>query len=248
MTLRSATVRFLGSGDAFGDGGRLQTCILVEFAGSRVLLDCGASSLAAMKRFGVEPGDIDAVAVSHYHADHFGGLAFLILDGQFNRRAKPLAIYGPNHVGAFVRASMEVAFPGSSDADRPFEVTFHRLVPGEAIDLAGARLRAGAAEHTPGSHAVSLRLETPSATIAYTGDTAWTEGLTELAAGADLLVSEAYTWRKRIPYHLDYQTFAEHRSALDARGFVLTHLGPEMLAHAGEAAELIAYDGLTLAV
>jgi putative ABC transport system permease protein len=50
VTLGSATVRFLGSGNAFGDGGRLQTCILVEFAAIRILLDCGASSLAANAR------------------------------------------------------------------------------------------------------------------------------------------------------------------------------------------------------
>ena len=79
-------VRFLGSGDAFGSGGRLQTCIYVrpdEPDAKRVLVDCGASSLIAMKRFEVETFDIDIILLSHLHSDHFGGLPFFILETQY---------------------------------------------------------------------------------------------------------------------------------------------------------------------
>src|SRR5215212_4543910 len=93
--MAGVTVRFLGSGDAFGSGGRLQTCILLEADGGRVLLDCGASSLIALKRFGVDPGLIDAVLITHLHGDHFGGLPFLVLDAQFSRRERPLVVAGP---------------------------------------------------------------------------------------------------------------------------------------------------------
>ena len=55
--MANVRVRFLGSGDAFGSGGRLQTCILVEFNAGSCLLDCGASSLIALKRAGVTPND-----------------------------------------------------------------------------------------------------------------------------------------------------------------------------------------------
>ena len=75
-------VRFLGSGDAFGSGGRFQTCIQVSSEGSdaaHLLVDCGASSLVAMKRYGVETSDIDAIVLSHLHGDHFGVLPFFIL-------------------------------------------------------------------------------------------------------------------------------------------------------------------------
>lgn len=54
-TLTNFTVQFLGSGDAFGSGGRFQTCIYVDAGQTRFLFDCGASSLVAMKRFGVAP-------------------------------------------------------------------------------------------------------------------------------------------------------------------------------------------------
>src|SRR5256885_5253601 len=99
-------VRFLGSGDALGSGGRFQTCIHVQAAGAQVLLDCGASSLVAMRRFGVDPQAIDAVVLSHLHGDHFGGVPFLILDAQFKRRTRPLTVAGPPGVEARVRATM----------------------------------------------------------------------------------------------------------------------------------------------
>lgn len=57
---------FLGSGDAFGSGGRFQACISLRAAGVHALLDCGSTSLVAMRRAGVDPGSVDAVIVSHF--------------------------------------------------------------------------------------------------------------------------------------------------------------------------------------
>ena len=91
------TVTFAGSGDAFGSGGRYQACIHLRApdGSGPVLLDCGATSLSALKRLGLDPGEIAAVFVSHLHGDHFGGLRFLILHGQFSRRTEPLIVTGP---------------------------------------------------------------------------------------------------------------------------------------------------------
>ena len=72
-------VQFLGSGDAFGSGGRFQTCVLLSSADGQLLLDCGASSLIAMKRLGIDPSTIEAVVLTHLHGDHFAGIPFLIL-------------------------------------------------------------------------------------------------------------------------------------------------------------------------
>ena len=87
-------IRFVGSGDAFGSGGRWQTCIHLSAGGQVLLVDCGATSLVALKAQGMDPSAVGAVAVTHLHGDHFGGLPFLILDGQFSRRSEPLLIAG----------------------------------------------------------------------------------------------------------------------------------------------------------
>ena len=85
----------IGCGDAFSSGGRYHSCYILETSKGRLLLDCGANSPLALKRAGVTISSIDAVAVSHCHGDHFGGLPFLFLDKMFMERGPgPLKILG----------------------------------------------------------------------------------------------------------------------------------------------------------
>jgi ribonuclease BN (tRNA processing enzyme) len=84
--------------------------------------------------------------------------------------------------------------------------------------------------------------------VAYSGDTEWCEALAEAGRGADLFVCEAYTFERRIRYHLDHATLARHLGRIGARRVILTHLGPDMLAHRSEAAAECAEDGLVVEV
>jgi ribonuclease BN (tRNA processing enzyme) len=129
------------SGDAFGSGGRFQACIHLQppvpstlpappTLPAPVLLDCGATSLVALRRCGLDPGEVGAVFVSHLHGDHFGGLPFLILDGQFSGRTAPLVVAGPTGTGQRLTEAMECLFPGSSRVRRRFEVELTELRPG----------------------------------------------------------------------------------------------------------------------
>src|SRR3990170_1311349 len=121
-------LQFLGSGDAFGSGGGFPTCPFLRGADGALLVDCGASSLIAMKRAGVDPSEIGWVLLTHLHGDHFGGLPFLVLDGQFSRRTRPLAAAGPPGTRARVEGAMEGLFPGSSRVERRFAVELVVLV------------------------------------------------------------------------------------------------------------------------
>ena len=67
-------LQFVGCGDAFGSGGRSNTCFHVTGASVNFLIDCGASSLPALKRQGIARDDIDLVLITHFHGDHFAGL------------------------------------------------------------------------------------------------------------------------------------------------------------------------------
>ncbi len=119
-------VQFVGAGDAFGSGGRFQTCIAlsVDNGRRRTLLDCGASSLIAMKRLNIDPVSVDAIILTHLHGDHFGGIPFVVLDAQFARRERPLLIVGPPGTADRVRAAMEIFFPGSVAVQRGFALQF----------------------------------------------------------------------------------------------------------------------------
>ena len=65
--MTQVSVKFLGCGDNFGSGGRFQTCIFVQSEAAKFLIDCGASSLIAMKQFGVSLLDVRNVSMKMRH-------------------------------------------------------------------------------------------------------------------------------------------------------------------------------------
>jgi ribonuclease BN (tRNA processing enzyme) len=236
---------FAGSGDAFGNGGRFQTCFLLEAPDSdSILIDCGATSLTALKAAGKEPNDVTAVVLTHLHGDHFGGIPFLILDGQFRRRERDLTIAGPPGTQQRVEQAMELMFPGSLTGRRRFELRFAEL-GANATDIVAASVSSIEVEQ-PDTPACALRVEYGGCVVAYTGDTAWTDDLIGLAKGADLLIAEAYFFDREVPYHLDYTTLQKNAGRLDCKRILLTHMSPDMLARAGEADFETAYDGMVV--
>ncbi len=241
---------FAGSGDAFGSGGRYQACIHLRGPGGSgpALLDCGATSLSALKSLALDPGEVSAVFVSHLHGDHFGGLPFLILDGQFSRRTRPLVIAGPPGTADRLTDAMECMFPGSSLVSRRFSVEVTELTPGTASSVCGTTVRAWEADHRSGAPALLLRLELAGRAIAYTGDTAWSEAVIDAAADADLLIAEAYFRDKEIPYHLRLADLYAHLGRLSARRIVITHMSADMLGDQDVTPFERARDGLVVSL
>ena len=135
-------LRFVGCGDAFGSGGRYNTCFHVTGEKVNFLIDCGASSLPALKRNGISGEEIDLVLITHFHGDHFGGLPFLMLEAQFTRRTRPLVIAGPRGIEARLEQAMEALFENSSKRERRFELRIVTLEPAATASL-------GAVEVTP---------------------------------------------------------------------------------------------------
>lgn len=222
-------VLFLGSGDAFGSGGRFQTCFHVRYGATQFLIDCGASSLIAMRRFGVDPSLLETILLSHLHGDHFGGLPFFVLDAQFGRRTRPLIVAGPPGVETRVRGTMEALFPGSSGAQRKFAMEFTELAEGVETTLGSLSVIPYGVVHPSGAPSFALRVTCGGKVIAYSGDTEWTDALVEAARGADLFICEAYCFEKKIKYHLDYRTLMDRRVQLGCRRLILTHMSNDML-------------------
>jgi len=237
----------VGSGDAFGSGGRSQTCIQVSGQDQVLLVDCGASSLVALKSQGLDPAAISAVAITHLHGDHFGGLPYLILDGQFSGRVAPLLVAGPPSTAARLTELMETLFPGSSTVRRRFDVQVTEVAPdGTPVQLGAATVRGWEVEHACGAPPLALRVDVGQASFAYSGDSQWTPMLALAADGADLFAVEAYTFARPIRYHLDYQTLRAHLPEIHAQRVVLTHMSPDMLGRLSDTELPAAYDGMII--
>jgi len=202
--------------------------------------------MVALRRAGIDPLTIDAIALAHLHGDHFGALPFLILDAQFRRRTAVLTIVGPPGVKARVDAALEVFFPGSTAVARRFTVDFVELTDGVAARVGGMTVTPFAVVHPSGAPAHALRVDDGERVVTYFGDTEWTDRLLDAVRGADLFVCEAYVYDRVVKFHLSHDTIRAHRDAFGARRILLTHLGPDMLAREAEAAFECARDGLAM--
>jgi ribonuclease BN (tRNA processing enzyme) len=249
MTMRLTIV---GCGDAFGSGGRFNTCFKVDARQATILLECGASSPVALKAHLIDPNAIDAIVLSHLHGDHFGGLPFLLLDAQFlGERTRPLVIAGPPGTRARLDAALEVFFPGSTNTSWRFAWEVREIIPGQSSELLGLTIETLEVEHPSGAPATAVRLGDGERVLAYSGDTQWTEALLSIGRGADLFIVECYEYVRDVAYHMNWRVLQTRLVDLGAKRVMITHLGPAMLAQAEAARQagvLVAYDGAVVEI
>ncbi len=205
------------------------SCYLVEHEqGGRVyrlLLDLGSGALGALQRH-VDLEQVDAVLLSHLHADHC-----LDLCGYYVvRRYAPggpwprIPVYGPQ--GTADR--MARAYDLDPEPGMNHEFDFH-VFPPKAFALGPFQVRTAPVAHPVAAYAI--RLEAGGRSLVYSGDTGACDALVHLAEGADLLLCEAsFVESADNPpdLHLTGRQAGEHASRAGARRLVLTHIPPHV--------------------
>jgi ribonuclease BN (tRNA processing enzyme) len=240
-------LRFVGCGDALGSGGRFNTCFHVTGSSVNFLIDCGASSLPALKRLAIARDDIDLILITHFHGDHFAGLPFLLLDAQFTRRTRPLVIAGPEGIATRLAQLMEALFQNSSKTQQRFDLSVVALKPREMRSF-------GAVDVTPypvvhgesGGPHLAYRVEAEGRVIAYSADTEWTETLIPAARDADLFIAEAYYYDKAVKNHLSLKTLEAHLAEIKPKRLILTHMSDDMLGRLDTLTYTAASDGMVV--
>jgi ribonuclease BN (tRNA processing enzyme) len=240
-------ITIVGSGDAFGTGGRAHTCIRVDSGTTTLIVDFGASAISAWNKLSFCTDDIDAVVITHLHGDHFGGLPTLLLKCQFvDLRTKPLPIFGPPGLAQRLYMIQDMMFPGTSLLKWTFPWQIHEIAPGEPGEAAGLQLKTFKVEHASDGVATGVRLTGADGIFAYSGDTAWTDTLFDIGAEADLFLLECYSGEEAIPYHMNWRRLRRELPRFTAKRVVLTHLGATALPLEGEmetAGVAVAHDG-----
>ena len=237
----------IGTSDAFGGGGRRQSAYLLRTPSGTVLLDCGVSTSTGLAALGISREEIDAILITHFHADHFGGIPLLLLGAEYeDKRRAPVLIAGPSGVERRVREAARALGHPLEDHRFGFEIHFEELPAGAARPIGPVEARAFATFHSPDSCPHGLVVTAGNRRIAYSGDTGWFDALPSEVNGSDLFLCECTQVRRVFEYHLSFEELRERNGEFDCGRLVLTHLGAQMRALGDFGGFEIADDGRVL--
>jgi ribonuclease BN (tRNA processing enzyme) len=238
---------FVGTSDAFGAGGRRQTAMLLRAPHGAALLDCGATTCTGLSALGIPRSEIDAIVVSHFHADHFGGIpTFLLAASYEDRRRRLLHIAGPRGVESRVRAAAAALGHSFEDRQFPFPISFQELPVGPDHEVGPIHVRSFETKHQADSNPHGLCVQIGPKRMVFSGDTGWFEDLPLHVRGADLFVCECTLLTPLFEYHLSLEELTRHRGAFDCGRMILTHLGESMVSQRGSCGFETADDGLVV--
>lgn len=252
-------ITVLGKSPSWPDAGGACSGYLVEDSATCLLVDCGSGVFSELRRVR-NYVDVDAIVVSHMHADHFLDLApfacalcyaprqqlFPVGDWPgTDAPARPRLVLPPNGTEA-VRA---VAAAGGQPAlfDTAFAMSEYDLA--DVLELGTLRLRFQPVPHYVPTNAIELTSTEGAGRFVFGADHGPTDALRDFARGADLLMLEA-----SLPFvppdtggpprgHLTAAEAGEHATACDAARLVLTHITDELDAEHALAAAARAFAG-----
>ncbi len=189
----------------------------------RLLLDLGSGSLGPLHRY-VDPLTIDALVISHLHADHFFDISGYYVMRKYHPTGAQarIPVWGPR--GTRSRVARAYGLPLDPGMNEEFRF---RRIKREPITLGPFTITPRRVDHP--IEAYAFRVEAGGRTLVYSGDTAACEELTSLARGADLLLCEAaFRDDADNPPHV-HMTGSEAAATAQAAGvaaLVLTHVPP----------------------
>lgn len=216
-------VTVLGASGSWPDRGTALSGYLVEEAGYSMWVDCGSGTMANLQKY-IGIADVDAMLITHEHADHCVDVYPLFYARYYNRM-------GPDHMPLYIPKGLDARMMNllSEESIEGFHIGFDvtEIVGGETFDAGPFRVTAHAMEHL-GLPALGYRIAMDGVALAYTGDTGPSPNVAELARGADVLLAEA-TYQDAdtlTPFHLSARQAAEAATEAGVGELVLTHLIP----------------------
>ena len=205
----------IGCSPAWPNAGGAQSGYLVEGPDGRLLLDCGPGVLARLRAHDGGWPNVDAVAITHFHLDHWGALVPWIFGAAFGpgkAAARPQLWLPPGGLDRLREHGERMSFVNQiDDAFAPREYD-----DDVGFDAAGFRVTPHRLDHYS-ELTFGLRVQNHNGTLAYSGDTGPSHRLVELAKDADVFLCEA-TLREPEPAERGHLTEEEAVTAFEESG------------------------------
>jgi len=213
----------IGSSGTYPKPGGACNCYLVRTQNNKILIDIGPGSLSKLFKW-QDPGELDAIFISHMHPDHFTDIFPLRYYLQFSAKKNglPIKVFAPS-------GSREKIISLSSDSNiEGFDSVFdwREISDKESIRFDEIEVKTDEVPHLPPTFAITILKG--GRKIFYTSDTAYDERLIEMAAGASIFLCEASLTRDVSSgvAHLNGLQAGKLAAAADVSKLILTHLWP----------------------
>ena len=193
---------------------RAQSSNLLTVNGTHYVVDAGDGVARRLAKAGIDPREVGTIFITHHHDDHTAGLGTLMSLAWDRQRTKPIHVYGPPRTEELVKAAVQYFSISAeiriADGGRtvPIAQVFFGHDVGTRVVYQDTNIKVAAVENShfdfhegpaSGRHkSYSYRFETPDRVIVFTGDTGPSDAVTQLAKGADLLVSETSSCQDRM--------------------------------------------------
>jgi ribonuclease BN (tRNA processing enzyme) len=236
----------LGACGSWPDQGTALSGYLIQHEGFNLWVDCGSGTMANLQRY-ITIADVDAMIITHEHADHCVDVYPLFYARYYNKQgADGMPLFIPT---GFRERMMSLL---SEESIEGFGIGFdvQEVTPNEHFDIGPFNVSSHAMSHL-GLPALGFRIAVDDVSFAYTGDTGPAPEVVELAKDTDVFMAEA-TYQDTdtlTAFHLSARQAGEAARDAGAGQLILTHLLPshDKERSRGEAAE--AFDGrITVAV
>jgi len=216
-----ARITIVGCGEAF-DPERANTSLIYE--GSQILLlDCGYSVPHAFWKITQDPSYLDAIYLSHIHADHTFGLPALLLWMRIEGRTRPLTVFGGPGIESWLEKLLQLGYPGSYTPDRCFPIHPVEVSPDESVAFGACTLSVAQSEHSVRNLAV--RITENGRSMAYSGDGISTPATRSLFRGVQLLLHESYWLQGTEHGHSGAKELVPMAIEADVETLALIHIG-----------------------